>query len=193
VNARVPSRRRAGEATGRARGSPGAARSLANGGDVGSRAERATGAPEARPAEHPAGRWSLRLSAERATARGAKRLKYVTFFGTAKTHPCSEGHHRPPGISPKLRDFFTLSHLPEKPDGWKHNEQFRSRCRRCVLTINILTAYSYTTRQFSAPSVRLILLAKNSKNGFSRGAHRGAHFCETPQAVSKVNARTAAA
>ena len=53
----------AGGATGRARGSPGAAHSLANGGDVGSRAE------------HPAGRWSLRLSAERATARGAKRFE----------------------------------------------------------------------------------------------------------------------
>jgi len=75
----------AGGATGRARGSPGAAHSLANGGDVGSRAE------------HPAGRWSLRLSAERATARGAKRLKYVTFFGAVKNYPCSEAHHRPPG------------------------------------------------------------------------------------------------
>ena len=76
----------AGGATGRARGSPGAAHSLANGGDVGSRAE------------HPAGRWSLRLSAERATARGAKRLKYVTFFGAVKNYPCSEAHHRPPGL-----------------------------------------------------------------------------------------------
>lgn len=88
---------RAGGATGGARVSAGGARSLTNGGDAGSRAKRATRAPEARQAEHPSGRWSLRLSAERAIARGAKRLKYVTFFGTAKNHPCSEAHHRPPG------------------------------------------------------------------------------------------------
>ena len=89
---------RAGGATGGARVSAAGARSLTNGGDAGSRAKRATRAPEARQAEHPSGRWSLRLSAERAIARGAKRLKYVTFFGTAKNHPCSEAHHRPPGI-----------------------------------------------------------------------------------------------
>ena len=89
----------AGGATGRARGSPGAAHSLANGGDVGSRAE------------HPAGRWSLRLSAERATARGAKRLKYVTFFGAVKNYPCSEAHHRPPGTFESKSRTFILLHL----------------------------------------------------------------------------------